>query len=40
MFPFVSNIFRSDLPLFIFDDIFVPGPGIRVGVPRPPYTNQ
>lgn len=40
MFPFVNNLFRNDLPLFLFDDIFAPGPGIRVRVPRPPYTNR
>lgn len=39
MFPFVSGLFRSDIPLFLFEDIFVPGPGTRFGVPRPPYTN-
>ncbi|CAD8105657.1 unnamed protein product [Paramecium primaurelia] len=40
MFPFVNNLFRNDFPMFLFDDHFIPGPGIRVGVPRPPYTNR
>ncbi|CAD8121653.1 unnamed protein product [Paramecium sonneborni] len=40
MFPFVDNLLRNDFPLFFFDDIFIPGPGIRVQVPRPPYTNR